>query len=67
MLTREAAQKLGITVGRVCRLCQTGRLGAEKVGRDWHITPEALEKFVPRKAGRPKGARKEAENASCGQ
>jgi excisionase family DNA binding protein len=52
--TREAATSLGVTVRRVRALCASGRLHANKFGRDWLISESSLEAYVPRKTGRPK-------------
>jgi excisionase family DNA binding protein len=59
LTTTEAATALGITPRRVVALIHSGRLRATKRGRDWSITPKALEAVRERKAGRP------ARNWSC--
>lgn len=50
----DAATYLGITTRRVTALCETGRLG-QKVGRQWIITHDELERFaqLERPAGVP--------------
>lgn len=55
MTTKTAAAELGVTVHRIRALIKAGRLKATKKGRDWHITPAALEKVRDRKPGRPRG------------
>jgi len=43
--TTEAARILGVTRERVRQLCDEKKLKAEKLGRDWRITPRALEEY----------------------
>ncbi len=52
---KQAAKELGVSGNRVREFCQEGRLG-EKVGRQWIITRDELDKFkkIPRKRGAPK-------------
>jgi len=52
--TSEAADKLGVTVGRIQQLIWDGLLPAQKVGRDYVINEDDL-KLVEnrRKVGRP--------------
>jgi excisionase family DNA binding protein len=45
MTTKEAAEVLGITSGSVDRLCRTGKLQAEKVGKSWATTQAAIEVY----------------------
>ncbi len=51
----EAAKRLGISVALIRRYCTTGRLHAQKIGRDWAIRLRDLENFssTPRHSGRP--------------
>jgi len=61
LTTRAAADELGCSRCRVEQLILTGRLRAEKHGRDWLILPRALDAVRKRKNGRPfanKGCRK---------
>jgi excisionase family DNA binding protein len=53
--TKQAAERLGISVRRVQLLIQKGSLPAEKIGRDWIIDDEDLEEFASQKRspGRP--------------
>ncbi|MDQ3917406.1 MAG: helix-turn-helix domain-containing protein [Acidobacteriota bacterium] len=52
--TKEAAERLGITVTRVQQLILAGRLPAEKRGRDYFIKEEDLRLVEDRKPGRPR-------------
>jgi excisionase family DNA binding protein len=52
--TAEAAAYLKTGKRAVQHLIKRGRLPAEKLGRDWFVTREALEQLV-RKKGWPKG------------
>jgi excisionase family DNA binding protein len=52
LTTRQAAQKLGVTVARVHQLMRAGRLVAQKLGRDWVIEEADLELVADRKPGR---------------
>ena len=40
--TKEVAELVGVTYGRVCQLIWEGKLEAKKYGRDWMITREEL-------------------------
>lgn len=52
----EAAQRLGVTRGRIAQLIGTGRLPATKVGRVFVIVESDLEPLENRKPGRPKNS-----------
>lgn len=54
LTTKQAAERLGITVRRVQALVSAGRLPAVKIGRDFVIKPSDLRLVEHRKAGRPK-------------
>jgi excisionase family DNA binding protein len=55
MTTREAAEKLGVSVGRIRQLVLSGDLPSEKFGRDLMIKSSDLERVtVYGKAGRPR-------------
>ena len=56
LTTAQAATRLGITPGRVRVLIRSGRLPAEKVGRDWVIDETDLQSVSVRKPGRPRTA-----------
>lgn len=49
----EAAKILGLAQSGVCRYCQSGRLKATKVGRQWLIDRKDLDAFA--KKARPRG------------
>jgi excisionase family DNA binding protein len=51
--TSEAAAKLGVTVARVQALIWSGRLPAQKIGRDYIIKEYDLRLVAHRKPGRP--------------
>jgi excisionase family DNA binding protein len=53
LTTKEAAEKLGVTVTRVQQLILAGRLPAEKKGRDYFISEEDLKLVEDRRPGRP--------------
>ena len=53
--TKEAAEKLGISLRRVQQLVETGTLPAQKIGRDYLIQEKDLSKItIHGKPGRPK-------------
>ncbi len=54
MTANEAANILKVSARRVRALIQSGRLPAQKIGRDWIIMEPDLEKVKDRKPGRPK-------------
>lgn len=56
--TKEAGELLGLSPRSVTKYAELGQIEATKVGRDWIITAEGLERFkvAPRKVGRPKQA-----------
>jgi len=56
LTTSEAAERLGVTVGRIHQFIQEGRLPAEKKGRDYFIDSSDLRLVKNRKPGRPKKA-----------
>lgn len=57
--TKEAAERLQVSQQRIQALIKDGRLPAEKVGRDWLIKLDDLEKVSERKSGRPKKVKSE--------
>jgi excisionase family DNA binding protein len=61
--TSEAANKLGVTVGRVQQLIWDGLLPAQKVGRDYVINEDDLKLVENRpKVGRPPKAKAETDS-----
>ncbi len=55
LTTKQVAEKLGVSVGRVQQLVAEKRLPAVKMGRDNFIKECDLELVKDRKNGRPKG------------
>ena len=62
LLTPQAAERLGVTIGRVNQLIWAGILSARKLGRDWLVDAESVARYqIARKGpGRPR-----KETASC--
>ena len=58
LTTKQAAKALGINDSRVRQLILSGRLPAQKFGRDWIIKEKDLKKVADRKPGRPRKERK---------
>jgi len=52
--TTEAAKRLGISSNRVRVLIESGRLKAQKIGREYAINPGDLKAVKNRKPGRPR-------------
>lgn len=52
--TQQASKILGVTARRVRALIKSGRLPANKIGRDWLISESNLNKVTIRPPGRPK-------------
>lgn len=53
----EAARRLGLHPKHLQLLARTGKIAAEKVGRDWLVTPEEVERYrtAPKhQGGRPR-------------
>lgn len=55
LTTTQAATRLGITPRRVRVLITTGRLTAQRIGRDWLIDERHLADVAERKPGYPAG------------
>jgi len=56
LTTKETAEKLGVTTGRVRQMILAGQLAAEKFGRDLMINETDIKAVSNRKTGRPKKA-----------
>ena len=54
LTTAQAATELGVSVRRVQALIKSGRLKANKAGRDYLIHPSALARVRDRQPGRPR-------------
>ena len=63
MTTQEAAELLGVDPATVRQAILAGRLEATKRGRDWWLTPAAVERY--RTGRRPKPARPQ-DTCRCG-
>jgi len=55
--TTEAAKRLGVSSNRVRALIESGRLKAQKIGREYAINPSDLKAVQNRKVGRPHKSR----------
>ena len=53
--TKEAAEKLEVTVGRIRQMIADWQLPAKKIGRDNFVKETDLTLVKDRKVGRPKG------------
>ena len=53
LTTKEAAKELRLSVRRIQALIGTGKLPAQKIGRDWIIRKADLDLVRVRKPGRP--------------
>lgn len=56
--TTEAAKRLGVSSNRVRALIESGRLKAQKIGREYAINPIDLKAVQNRKPGRPRKTKK---------
>ena len=56
--SKEAAEKLGLSLRRVQALITDGRLSAQKIGNSYVIRDKDLEVVKVRKSGRPKTSNK---------
>ncbi len=54
LTTTEAAEILQVIPRRVRALIESGKLPAERIGRDWAIKPEDLDGLKGRTPGRPR-------------
>jgi excisionase family DNA binding protein len=65
--TKEASERLGVSVLRVQQLIWDGRLPAQKIGRDYVIDENDLKLVADRKTGRPKKVGKKENSKSKGK
>ena len=65
LTTKEAAERLGVTVTRVQQMITAGRLPAEKMGRDYFIKVDDLATVEDRKPGRPPKPKTEPTNGQA--
>jgi excisionase family DNA binding protein len=54
LTTKEAAERLGVTAGRIRQMIVGGQLPAVKMGRDNFINEDDLKLVEGRKPGRPR-------------
>jgi len=61
MTVQQAAEYLGLSRRRVYQFIHAGRLAAIKLGRDFLIEPQELERFaaIPRKTGQPRKVKRD--------
>jgi excisionase family DNA binding protein len=59
LTTKEVAEKLGVSVGRVQQLIAEGRLPATKIGQTNLVKESDLKLIEDRKTGRPPKMKKE--------
>jgi excisionase family DNA binding protein len=45
MTLSEAAASLGVTQPTLRQQIANGKLKAQKIGRDWHVTPREVERY----------------------
>lgn len=45
MTLPEAAALLGVTAATLRQQIANGKLRAQKIGRDWHVTPKEVERY----------------------
>lgn len=62
LTTKQAAEKLGVSVRRVQALITNGKLKAQKIGRDYMIDASTLDSLKKGKAGRPTKLPKDLED-----
>ena len=54
LTVKETAEELGVSIPRVYQLIKDGRIQADKFGRDWMISSDALtDEVMNRPNGRP--------------
>ena len=51
LTTKQASETYGLSDAHIRRLLESGKVKGEKIGRDWVIRPNALDKYM---AHRPK-------------
>lgn len=54
LTTAEAAERLGLTPGRVRQLARDGALKGQHYGRDWLFDERDVARFTPPAKGRPR-------------
>lgn len=59
--TKQIAEKLNVSIRRVQWFINSGRLPAQRIGRDWIITEKDFTKLKIKPIGRPKNKTKKGE------
>ena len=54
LTTRQVADRFDRTIQTIGNWCRTGRLPAQKMGRDWMIPADAVDLFTPPPTTRPR-------------
>lgn len=63
---RQAADRLGfLDSSPLRRAITSGKLEAEKIGRDWLVTPDALDAYVEQHKPQPRGPRQTPKRRRC--
>lgn len=60
LTTDEAAKIIRTTEDYVARKCKSGEIQAKKLGREWRITPAAIEAFMTPGRAQPTRIRRRA-------
>lgn len=60
MTTNEAGEALGLSPHTVLVQIKNGKLTAEKIGRDWHVSPAEVERYRRVSLGKRAGTRASA-------
>lgn len=61
LTVEQVAQELGVSIWRVYALIREGRIAAQKFGKQYAISPDALDAVRDRKPGRPSTPRQRGE------
>ena len=63
--TTEAGATFGLEPGWIARLCRTGKLQGQRIGRDWAVNPESVKTYLAGKLkpGRPSNGQKKKRGA----
>lgn len=67
LTTKETAEKLGVSTGRIRQMVMNGQLPAEKFGRDLMIKQSDIKTVANRKTGRPPKLTKAKEKKADGK
>jgi excisionase family DNA binding protein len=62
LTTKQVAERLGVSIGRIHQLINEGRLPAEKLGRDYVIREGDLKLVEDRRVGRPPKSKAETDS-----